>query len=319
LTGAGSTFVAPFFDRAFYTYNQMHPAVNINYQAIGSGGGIKQITNNTVDFGASDVPMTSDELRAAGGANTLIQIPSTVGAISLAYNLVGVNHLRLDGPAIAGIFLGEITRWNSPVLQALNQNNLPDQPITVAHRSDGSGTTYAFSDYLSQQSQKWRARVGTGKSVDWPVGVGGSGNAGVATATQKTPGAIGYVELAYVLQTGMQQAYVRNHTGQYMQASLTGATAAAGQSTGISPTNFSIVNEPASGAYPLATFSWVIIRKDQRDPSKGKALASLWQWFVNDGQQYGTQLQYAHLPKPAVDYAANQLKTMTSSGKQLLS
>jgi phosphate transport system substrate-binding protein len=320
LTGAGATFPQPFYSAAFYQYNQLHPQVTINYQAIGSGGGIQQLTQNTVDFGASDVPMTSAELQAAGGADTIAQLPSTLGVVSIAYNLSGVDKLQIDGKTLADIYLGKVKTWNDPELTALNKGvSLPSSPITVAHRSDGSGTSYCFTDYLAKVSPEWKAGPGVGKSINWPVGIGGKGNEGVAQAVQQTAGSIGYVELAYVIQAKMSQAYVKNQDGKFMQASLQGATEAASHNTSVSATNFSITNEPGAGSYPLTTFSWIMLRKDQKDATKGKAVAHLFQWLVTDGQQYGKPLQYAPLPKQAATYATDQLKTLTTGGKPILS
>jgi phosphate transport system substrate-binding protein len=318
IVGAGSTFVAPFYNRAFYQYHQMHNAVAVNYQPVGSSTGIQAISKNTVDFGATDVPMSASELQAAGGADTLVQVPTTLGVISIAYNLPGIGNLRLDGPAIAGVFLGHIKKWNDPALQAINQARLPNLDITVVHRSDGSGSTYALTDYLSKQSPEWKKAVSVGKAVNWPVGEGGSGNQGVAKAVQQTEGAIGYVELAYVIQTKMQQAYVKNRAGKYLQASLEGATQAALNNSSVSPTNFSITDEPGAGTYPLATFSWVVLRQDQRDAGKGKALVYLLQWLVTDGQQYSKDLEYAPLPKQAADYANTGLRHVTTNGAPIL-
>src|SRR5216683_639614 len=211
LTGAGATFVGPFYTKAFLDYTAKYPNVTVNYQAVGSGAGIQQFIKKTVDFGASDVPMGATDIASAGGADTLTQIPTTLGVISIAYNLTGVDKLQLDGPALANIYLGHITKWNDPALTALNSGvNLPNKAITVEHRSDGSGTTFHFTDYLAKVSDEWKNNVllgkGPAKSIKWPVGVGGSGNAAVATAVQQNDGAIGYVELAYVVQNQMHQA-----------------------------------------------------------------------------------------------------------------
>jgi phosphate transport system substrate-binding protein len=315
LTGEGSSFIKPFLDRAFFQYNQDHSKVTINYPGNGSGAGIQQITAGTVDFGASDVPMTASELQAAGGADTLVQIPATVGVVSVAYNLPGVDKLNLDGPTLARIFLGRITKWNDPALTALNKGaKLPDTPITVAHRSDGSGTTYAFTDYLAKQSPDWKSQVGVGKSVNWPVGVGGAKNVGVAQSVQQTEGSIGYVELAYVIQARMQQAFLKNKDGKFLQPSLEGATQAAAGNTSLSPTNFSITDEPGPRTYPIATYTWIILHKQQKDPEKGRALVALWKWVTGDGQQVGRSLQYAPLPKQAQDFADSQIAQVKVNG-----
>lgn len=320
LQGAGATFPEPFYTRAFYAYNQKYSQVSVNYQAIGSGGGIQQFTKGTVDFGASDVPMTATEIAAAGGDSILVQLPTIIGVAAIAYNLPSVTKLQLDGTTLANIFLGTVKKWNDPAIQSLNNGvNLPSSDITVVHRSDGSGTSYAFTDYLSKISPDWQSRVGKGKSVSWPTGVGASGNQGVGQQVKTTEGSIGYVELAYVIQSQLQYASLKNQAGKYVLASLDGATAAAASLTGLSPTNFSITNAPGDKAYPISTYSWVILKLDQSDAAKGKAAANLWKWAVTDGQQYGKALEYASLPKEAQDFALSQLKKLTTGGKPILS
>jgi len=319
LTGAGATFPDPIYEKWFAEYNKLHPDIQINYQAVGSGAGIQQFIKNTVDFGASDVPMAAADIASAGGDSTLVQVPTTLGVISIAYNLSGVDKLNLDADTLAGIFLGHIKKWNDPLLVALNSGtNLPNSAITVVHRSDGSGTTYHFTDYLSKVSSEWKSSVGISKSVKWPVGVGASGNQAVAQGVSSTAGAIGYVELAYVVQTGMHQAYLKNANGKFVQASVAGATAAAAQNNNVSPTNFSITNEPGDTTYPIAGFSWVIIRTSYSDAAKGKAVAYLFKWLVTDGQSDGTDLQYAPLPKAVQDLALNNLKLIMAGGSAAL-
>ena len=320
LTGAGSTFVEPFFTKAFYTYNQDHSKVSVNYQAVGSGAGIQQYTKGTVDFGATDVPMSDAELQAAGGADSLVEIPDTLGVAAIAYNLPSVTDLKLDGPALAGIYLGRVKTWNDPEIAALNQGaKLPSTAITVVHRSDGSGTSYAFTDYLAKVSPDWKGKVGVGKSVQWPAGIGGSGNPGVGNAVKQTEGAIGYVELAFVIQAQMQSAQLKNAAGAFVKPTLAGATAAAASIPSVSPTSFSITNAPGAQAYPIATYSWVVLKKAQADANKGKALVYLFDWLTSkDGQAQGKDLQYAPLPQPAQDYAKAQLKLITAGGKPVL-
>jgi phosphate transport system substrate-binding protein len=319
LTGAGATFPEPFYTKAFYIYTQAHPQVTVNYQAVGSGAGIQQFTKGTVDFGASDVPMLAADITAAGGPDSLVQIPTTLGVVSVAYNVSGVNKLQLDGPALAGIYLGHIKKWNDPALAMLNAGaSLPNTTITVVHRSDGSGTTYHFTDYLAKISDEWGSRVGVAKSVQWPAGIGGKGNDGVAQAIKQTDGAIGYVELAYVVQTGMHQALLANKNGKFVQASVAGATAAAAQKSDVSPSNFSITDEPGDTTYPIAGFSWIIVRTSVSDASKGKAVVFLFKWLVTDGQTYGKDLQYAPLPSDVQNLALNNLKRVTSGGKPVL-
>ncbi len=321
LTGAGATFPAPFYQTAFYDYSGKYPNVTVNYQPIGSGGGIKAFQANTVDFGASDVPMGAADITTAGGPDTLTQIPTTLGVISIAYNVSGVSKLQLDGATLAGIYLGNIKKWNDPALTALNPGvNLPDKAITVFRRSDGSGTTYHFSDYLAKISPDWKTKTGSpAKSITWPVGQGASGNNGVAQGVSSTDGAIGYVELAYVVQTGMHQAYLKNANGKFLQATVDGATAAAGTLSNVSPTNFSITNAACDACYPIAGFSWVILHTSYSDPQKGRAVVYLFKWLVTDGQSDGKALQYAPLPSAVQSLALSNLKLIKAGGAAVLS
>jgi len=319
LTGAGATFPEPYYTKAFYLYSQKYPKVTVNYQAIGSGGGIQQFTKGTVDFGASDVPMNAEEIAAAGGDAALVQFPSILGVDAIAFNVKGLDRLQLDGPTLAGIFLGKVKRWDDPAIKALNRGaRLPGAEITVVHRSDGSGTTYAFTDYLAKVSDDWRTRVGVGKSVQWPAGIGGKGNEGVGQAIKSTDNSIGYVELAYVVQSKLQAASLKNRNGRFVVPSLEAATAAAGQVKDVSSTNFSITDQPGDTAYPITTFSWVMLRKEQPDAAKGKAAVNLWRWVITDGQAYGRELQYAPLPREVQDYALATLKKVTSGGRPIL-
>ena len=320
LTGAGATFPAPFYQKAFFDYNAKYPNVTVNYQSVGSGAGISQFQKGTVDFGASDVPMgDADIAKVPGGASALVQVPTTLGVISIAYNLSGVSKLQLDGATLANIFLGHIAKWNDSAITALNSGvTLPSGAIQVVHRSDSSGTTFHFTDYLGKVSSEWKSNVGVAKAVKWPAGIGGSGNQGVAQAISTTSGAIGYVELAYVVQTGMTQAYIKNAAGNFVQASVAGATAAAAQNSSVSPTNFSITNEPGNDSYPIAGFSWVILPTSVSDAGKGRALVYLFKWLVTDGQADGTSLQYAALPKPVQTLALTNLKTIQAAGKVVL-
>jgi phosphate transport system substrate-binding protein len=319
ISGAGATFPDPFYKKAFFDYSDKHKTVIINYQAVGSGAGIQQFIKNTVDFGASDVPMGAADITSAGGPDALTQIPTTLGVISIAFNITGVNDLKLDADTLAGIFLGQIKTWNDPKLTALNSGtSLPNKPINVVHRSDGSGTTFHFTDYLSKVSSEWKTKVGNNKSVSWPVGVGASGNAAVAQAITMTEGSIGYVELAYVVQTGMHQAALKNANGKFVTASVAGATAAAAQNTSVSPTNFSITNEPGDSTYPIAGFSWVILRTSYPEVPKGKAIAYLFKWLVTDGQKEGTDLQYAPLPSAVQSLALSNLKLVKAGGAAVL-
>ena len=319
LAGAGATFPDPFYKKAFYTYTLKYPQVTVNYQAVGSGAGIQQFIKGTVDFGASDVPMAAADITAAGGADTLTQIPATLGVISIAYNLSGVDKLQLDGATLANIYLGNIKKWNDMALVALNPGvTLPNTAIQVVHRSDGSGTTYHFTDYLAKVSDEWKTTVGIGKSVIWKAGIGGPGNSGVAAAVTSNAGSIGYVELAYVVSAHMSQAFLKNKNGKFVQASVAGATSAAAQNTSVSPTNFSITNGPGDDTYPIAGFSWIIVHTSNSDTNKGKALAYLFKWLVTDGQSLGTDLQYAPLPTSVQALAMTNLKLIKAGGQPVL-
>ena len=319
LNGAGATFPEPFYTQAFYQYNQKYPNISVNYQAIGSGGGIKQFTAGTVDFGASDVPMTAAELTAAGGESSLVEVPTILGVVSIAYNLPNVSRLQLDGATLSNIYLGKVKTWDDASIASQNAGvSLPSKPITVVHRSDGSGTSYQFTDYLAKVSPDWKAGPGVAKSVNWPAGIGASGNTAVAQAVKSTENSIGYVELAYVVQTHMQQAYLKNQAGKYLQASIAGATAAASRNPSVGPTNFSITNMDGDAAYPIASFSWVFIKKSIADTNKGRALVYLFKWVVTDGQSFGTPLDYAPLPAQVQTYALDQLKTIAVSGATVL-
>jgi phosphate transport system substrate-binding protein len=320
LTGAGATFPGPFYSKAFFDYTAKYSNVTVNYQAVGSGAGIQQFIKNTVDFGASDVPMGAADITSAGGADSLTQIPTTLGVISIAYNLAGVDKLQLDADTLSGIFLGKIKKWNDPALTTINPGvSLPSSAITVVHRSDGSGTTFHFTDYLSKVSADWKSGVGNAKSVKWPVGIGASGNQAVAQAIQSTAGSVGYVELAYVVTANMHQAYLKNENGKYVQASVDGATAAAAQNSSVSPTNFSITNEPGDTTYPIAGFSWVILKTSYSDSAKGRAVVYLFKWLVTDGQSEGKDLQYAPLPSAVAQLAMTNLKLIKAGGSAVLS
>ena len=270
LTGAGSTFVAPFFAPAFAKYHQQHPAVTVNYAALGSSAGIAAISAQQVDFGASDVPMNASELAAAKGG-PITQVPDALAGVGVAYNpdLPAGTRLQLTGPVIARIFLGQITRWNDPAITALNPGiGLPDESIAVVHRSDGSGTTYIFSNYLSSVDPTWAAKVGTGKTLNWPVGEGAEGNASVATTVYRTPFSIGYIEQAYSQGLILPFAAIRNQIGNYLLPSTLTITAAAAQKPHITPTDFSIVNQPGANSYPISGYSWAMIYTHQPDQSQ---------------------------------------------------
>jgi phosphate transport system substrate-binding protein len=320
LTGAGSTFDNPLFSKAFFDYTQKYPNVTVNYQAVGSGAGIQQFIKKTVDFGATDVPMGSADITSAGGPDTLTQIPVTLGVVAVAFNVPGVDSLNLDGDTLSGIFLGHIKKWNDPAIAALNPGvSLPSTRITVAHRSDGSGTSYILTDYLAKVSSEWKSSVGVAKSVKWPTGVGASGNQAVAQAITSTTGSIGYVELAYAVQTNMHMASLKNANGKFVKPSVDGATAAAAQNSSVSATNFSITNEPGDTTYPIAGFSWVILQTSYSDAAKGKAIVYLFKWLVTSGQSEGTSLQYAPLPAGVQQLALDNLKLVKAGGAAVLS
>lgn len=319
LTGAGSTFVYPFFSKAFAEYSKAKPDVRVNYLSVGSGAGIKQITEKTVDFGATDGPMTDEELQKAPG---ILHIPVTLGAVAVAYNVPGVpSGLKLTPEVLAGIYLGTITKWNDPKIAALNpEAKLPDLAITPVYRSDGSGTTYIFTDYLSAVSPEWKAKVGKGKSVKWPAGLGAKGNEGVSGQIKQTPGTIGYVELAYAKQNNFPVAAIRNRDGQFVPPTPEAVTAAAAGAARAMPEDLrvSIVNAPGASAYPIAGFTWALVYREQADPNKGKALADLLWWVIHEGQQYAAPLDYAPLPPEVVAKAEAQLKSLTAAGQPLV-
>jgi len=300
LTGAGSSFDFPFFDKAFSVYNSKY-GVSVNYQPKGSGAGIAQFTQKLVNFGATDVPMnpTSELPAAVRAGGPVQQIPVALGGISIAYNIPGVKTgLHLDGSTLAKIYLGTITNWKDAAIKKLNKKvKLPDLAITVVHRSDGSGTSFAFTNYLSKISSQWNGYVGTGKLPNWPVGVGGQANLGVAQLVQQTSGAIGYVELAYVLQQHMHQAMIENVRHQFELPSPKTVAADAASFKKVSAANFSIVNGRGKNAYPISTYSWLLIYKHQTDATTGKALVKLTEWLVTTGQKYAAKLEYVALPK----------------------
>lgn len=288
LLGAGSTFDAPFFARAFAAYMTQNP-VAIAYRAVGSGAGIQQFSKGLVDFGASDVPMSDAELRAAQAVDgSVVQVPVALGGVAIAYNLPGITApLRLDGPTLALMYLGGITRWNDPLLGKLNPGlALPDLPIVPVHRSDSSGTTYIMTNYLSMVSTAWRESIGTGKVVSWPAGIEGNGNPGVAAAVTAHPGALGYVELDYVLTNHLAYASVENRFDNFVLPSANSLRAAAAQRPFITDTDFSIVDQVGARSYPIAGYSWVLLREHPR--SQGAALVKLLHWLVTDGQQFST-------------------------------
>jgi phosphate transport system substrate-binding protein len=302
LNGAGATFPYPIYSKWFSEYHKQHPDIQINYQSIGSGGGIRQVLAGTVDFGATDGPMTNDQL--AQSKTKILHIPTVLGAVVPAYNVPGVKtDLKFTPQALAGIFLGRITSWNDKAIADSNPGvSLPNQSIIVVHRSDGSGTTYVWTDYLSKVSSDWKNQVGAKTSVSWPVGIGAKGNEGVAGMVRQMEGAIGYVELIYAEQNKIAYGSVKNAWGEFIKASLQSTTAAAASVKNM-PADFrvSITNAPGKDAYPIASFTWLLIPTPAKDARKGKILADFLRWMVADGQQLATQLTYAPLPKEVAE------------------
>ncbi|HEY1654044.1 MAG TPA: phosphate ABC transporter substrate-binding protein PstS [Candidatus Tumulicola sp.] len=315
LTGAGSTFDYPFFSKAFYEYGKTHD-VQVNYQPIGSGGGIQQLTQRTVDFGATDVPMNAGEVKTAeAGGGPVLQVPVALGGESIVYNVPGLGGgLRLNSSVLADIFLGKISKWNDSRIANLNPGKkMPSSSIVVIHRSDGSGTTYIFTDYLSNVSGEWKSKVGTGKSVTWiaPSAIGGKGNEGVAGQVSNNPGAIGYVELAYALQNKMTQATLRNAAGRFVEDTPAGVRAAAATKPDVSATNFSIVNSKCAACYPIAGYSWGVVFQNQQDKAKGKVLQQILTWVTgDDAQKMAASLDYVPLPDNVQAAAKKTLATM---------
>ncbi|HEU0168317.1 MAG TPA: phosphate ABC transporter substrate-binding protein PstS, partial [Chloroflexota bacterium] len=318
LTGAGSTFDFPLFSKVFDAYQQQ-TGVQVNYQSIGSGGGIEQFTKKTVDFGASDGPLNDDQTKAATDAGgPPLHIPVTLGAVAVGYNLPGVDNLQLDGDTLSAIFLGTITKWNDPKIAALNPNaKLPPTAVAVVHRSDGSGTTFIFTDYLGAVSTDWKSKVGTATSVSWPTGIGGQGSEGVAGQVKQTPGAIGYFELAYAKQNNIATAAMKNAGGKFVQPSVAAATAAAAGAAANMPADLKarFPNAPGDATYPITGFSWIIVFQNQPDAAKGRALVDLLNYVVTKGQAFSEPLFYAPLPDPVVALDQKAIKTITVAGQ----
>ena len=302
LNGAGATFPYPIYSKWFSEYHKNHSDVQINYQSIGSGGGIRQVTEGTVEFGASDMPMTDDQLKEAQAKlkTKVLNIPTVLGADVPAYNVPGLSgDLKFTPDVLAGIFLGRITNWNDKAISDANPGvKFPNQEIIVVHRSDGSGTTFIWTDYLSKVSADWKAQVGSGTSVKWPKGLGGKGNEGVAGSIRQLSGSIGYVELIYAVQNKIPYGSVRNAAGVFVKASLEGVTAAAASAPKM-PADFrvSITNAPGKDAYPISSFTWLLIPSQSKDPAKGKILADFLNWMTTDGQGMTGALSYAPLPE----------------------
>lgn len=323
LNGAGATFPYPLISKWSSEYNKIKPNIQINYQSVGSGAGIKQITERTVDFGASDAPLTEQEFSNISG---ILQIPESIGAVVVAYNLPGIQTgVKLSPDVIADIFLGKIKKWNDPRIVSLNSGiQLPDKDIIVAHRSDGSGTTFVFTDYLSAVSPDWKSKVGKGKSVNWPVGLGGKGNEGVAGLLSQNPYSIGYIELAYAKLQLISYAYIKNKAGKFIEPTLeTTANAAAGAvptlpAGDVSWSSVSIVDAAGENSYPIGSFTYFLAYKDQKDQTKGKLLAEFLWWAVHDGQKYSSDLLYVPLPNDVISLNEKTIKLMNYNGQPLI-
>ena len=315
INGAGATFPNPIYSKWFDEYHKANPSVAINYQSVGSGAGIKQATDGTVDFGASDGPMSDEQLKAYSDkhGSGILHFPTVLGAVVPTYNIPNVNAtLNFTPEALAGIFLGRITKWNDPAIAGVNKGvSLPADEIVVVHRSDGSGTTYVFTDYLSKVSDDWKNKVSKGTSVNWPVGLGGKGNEGVTGLVKQTPNSIGYVELIYAANNGIAYGAVKNADGVFMKADLAGVSEAAAGAAKNMPDDFrvSITNAPGKKAYPISTFTWLLIPAKFSDAAKRDALKNFLKWAITDGQKFNEDLKYAKLPKEVV---SKELKAIGS-------
>jgi phosphate transport system substrate-binding protein len=314
INGAGATFPNPIYSKWFSEYAKVKPGVLINYQSLGSGAGIRQLTNQTVFFGATDGPMTTDQLQAAPGK--ILHLPTVLGAVVPVYQLDGVSELKFTGPLLADIFLGKIVKWNDPAIAKVNAGvKLPDTDITVVHRSDGSGTSYIWVDYLAKVSPEWKKSVGVSTAVKWPVGLGGKGNEGVAGLVKQTPGSIGYVELIYAIQNKIAFGAVQNANGEFVKASIPAVTAAAAAAAKSMPADFrvSITNAPGAGVYPISSFTWLLLYENPKDKAQSKAMVDFMKWALTDGQKMATVLGYAPLPAEVVKLELAALATIKVS------
>jgi phosphate transport system substrate-binding protein len=302
INGAGATFPYPIYSKWFSEYNKAHQNIEINYQSVGSGAGIQQVIKQTVFFGATDGPMTEEQLQSAPGK--IFHFPTVLGAVVPVYNIPNVKtELKFSGPLLADIFLGKVTKWNDPAIAKLNEGvSLPATDITVAHRAEGSGTTYIWVDYLSKVSPEWKSKVGVNASVKWPTGVGGRGNEGVSSVVTQTPGAIGYVELIYALQTKTSYGMVQNMAGEFTRASVASVTAAAAAAAGQMPADFrvSITNAPGKGVYPISSFTWLLLYENAKDKTQAKTMVDFMKWALTDGQKLAPELGYAPLPDAVI-------------------
>ena len=319
LQGAGATFPMPIYQKWISEYGKLNPNVRMDYQSIGSGGGIKQIKEQTVDFGASDAPMSDADLKSAPGE--ILHIPTVLGAVVLTYNLQGIAQpLRFSPDVIADIFLGKIKKWDDARIKADNAGvNLPATDITVVHRSDGSGTSAVFTDYLSKVSAEWKEKVGSGTSPNWPVGLGGKGNEGVTGQVKQTPNTIGYVELAFAVKNNLPAALIKNKAGQFIAPSLDSVTAAAAESVANTPEDLrvSITDAAGASAYPISSYTYILAYKEQKDAGKGKALVDFLWWGLHDGEKFAKDLLYSPLPAEIVKRAEAKINSIASGGKSL--
>ena len=319
LQGAGATFPNPLYQKWLSEYGKLHPNMKIDYQSIGSGGGIKQLKEQTVDFGASDAPMKDEDLKSAPGE--IVHIPTVLGAVVITYNLEGVSQpLRFSPEVIADIYLGKIKKWNDPKIAADNPGvTLPAKDITVVHRSDGSGTSAVFTDYLSKVSSEWKEKVGTGPSPSWPIGIGGKGNEGVTGQVKSTPNTIGYIELAYAVQNKLPVAQIKNASGSFINPSIDTVTAAAAASAANVPEDLrvSITNAAGPQTYPISSYTYILVYKNQKDAAKGKALVDFLWWSIHDGENFAKELQYAPLPADIVKRAEGKINSITANGAAL--
>jgi phosphate transport system substrate-binding protein len=318
LSGAGATFPAPVYSKWFEEYHKLHPDVEIAYEAVGSGGGIRKLLDASVDFAGSDGPMTDEQLAEAKGK--IVHLPTVIGAVVVISNVNGITGaLRFTPEALARIYLGKISRWNDPQIAAENPGvlTLPSEDIIVVHRSEGSGTTYIWTDYLSHVSDDWKQKVGRGLSISWPVGLAAKGNEGVAKLVKETPGSIGYIELAYATENGLEHNAIKNRSGQYVKATLASLTAAAA-STNELPEDFrmSIVNAAGNEAYPISSFTWLLVPSPIADDSKRRALTDVLRWAISDGQNLASRLSFAPLPKPVVDRESQAIARLAAETHQ---
>ena len=319
LQGAGATFPMPLYQKWISEYGKLNSNIKIDYQSIGSGGGIKQIQARTVDFGASDSPMKNEDLKAAPGP--ILHVPTVLGAVVITYNLTGVAQpLRFAPDVVADIFLGKIKKWSDPRIKADNPGvTIPDVDITVVHRSDGSGTSAVFTDYLSKISGEWKEKVGAGTSPNWPVGIGGKGNEGVTGQVKQTPNTIGYVELAYAVQNKLPVALIKNKSGNFIEPSVDAVTSAAAGAIADTPEDLrvSITDAPGPTAYPISSYTYILVYQEQPDATKGKAIVDFLWWGIHDGEKFAKELQYAPLPDEIIKRAEQKISSITAGGKPL--